>query len=103
MSLEVKEILIAPAPSLTQVAGGKGLLGDKIIAPIKLNAELLRNNLSSFIQAVNEALAGLPVIAEPFKLEEIELVVEVNAEGSLQLVGGVKAGASGGITLKLKR
>ncbi len=103
MSLDVKEILIAPAPSPQEAGGGKGLLSTGVKAPIKLNAEALRNNLTDFIQAISETIKGLPALADPYKLEEIELVVEVNAEGSIQLVGGVKVGASGGITLKLRR
>lgn len=97
----MKEILIQPATQ-TEVAG-KGLLSTKITGPIKLNTELLKNNLASFIDAMNEMLSGLPKLTEPFKLNEIDLVIEVNAEGSLQLVGGIKVGASGGITLKLTR
>jgi hypothetical protein len=38
------------------------------------------------------------------ELEEIELTVEVNAEGQLGILGnGGKAGGKGGITLKFKR
>lgn len=101
MDQKVTEILIQPAPT-TEVAA-KGLLSPNVTAPVKLNVEIMRSNLATFLDAMNEVLAGLPKLTEPFKLDEIDLVVEVNAEGSLQLVGGVKVGASGGITLKLKR
>ncbi len=38
------------------------------------------------------------------RLEEVELSVEINAEGQLSLVGnGAKLGNSGGITLKFSR
>lgn len=101
MEEKVNEILVAPAPATE--SSEKGLLSSRVTAPIKLNVELMRNNLAVFIEAMNEMLSGLPKLTDPFKLDEIDLVVEVNAEGSLQLVGGVKMGASGGITLKLKR
>jgi len=101
MDQPVNEILIVPAPETEVVA--KGLLGPKITAPIKLKAELMGANLVAFLDAMNQMLAGIPKLTEPFKLDEIDVVVEVNAEGSVQLVGGVKMGASGGITLKLKR
>jgi hypothetical protein len=98
----MKEILIEPVGPTEE--GARGLLSPKSAAlPIKLNTELLKNNLASFIDAMNEMLSGLPKLTEPFKLNEIELVVEVNGEGSIQLVGGIKVGASGGITLKLTR
>lgn len=34
-----------------------------------------------------------------FKLKEVQLSVEINAEGGVALVGNVKAGAKGAITL----
>ena len=102
MDQKVTEILIQPAPTTAEVPA-KGLLSPKVTAPVKLNVDIMRSNLATFLDAMNEVLAGLPKLTEPFKLDEIDLVVEVSAEGSLQLVGGVKVGTSGGITLKLKR
>ena len=103
MTQKLQELLIVPSPSPKDSLGSKGILSTGVAGPIKLRVETLKDNLAGFIVALNELIANIPNINEPFKLEEIQLVLEVNAEGSLQLVGGVKVGASGGITLKLKR
>ena len=39
----------------------------------------------------------------PYSLDEIELSAEISGEGKIQLVGGISAGAKGGIKFKLKR
>jgi hypothetical protein len=64
---------------------------------------VLSENLKKFIESVNMLMANLPPVGKPFQLEEIELAVEVNAEGNFQLIGGIKTGVTGGLTLKLKR
>jgi hypothetical protein len=99
-----REIILAPA-SVADVddRDARGFFSQGVSAPIKLKTDVLRDNLAGFLDAMNEALQGLPQVVQGFKLEEIELVVEVSGEGSIQLLGGVKVGASGGITLKLKR
>jgi len=101
MSEPIKEIMVLPSPAPDVM--GKGILSGGVTGPIKLNAEVLRENLANFVDTMNAVISGIPKLTEPFKLDEIEIVIEVNGEGSLQLVGGVKVGASGGITLKLKR
>ncbi len=95
------ELLVVPS-GLARDIDAKGLL-DGARVPINLNVALLKENLSAFVASINELLSGIPEGALPFKLDEIELTFEVNAEGSIQLLGGVKAGASGGITLRMKR
>lgn len=70
---------------------------------MQLSVAVLGENLKKFVESVNKLVSDLPTIAEQFRLEEIELSVEVNAEGNIQLIGGLKTGVSGGLTLKLKR
>jgi hypothetical protein len=81
---------------------GKGLL-DRGRQPMSLETTELKQNLKTFLDSINEVLSGVPKLPEPFKLDEIELTVEVNGEGSIQLIGGMKVGATGAITLRLKR
>jgi hypothetical protein len=95
------ELLVVPS-GLAQDRDAKGLI-DGARVPIKLNVGLMKENLSAFVTSINELLSGIPEGALPFKLDEIELTFEVNAEGGIQLIGGVKVGASGGITLRMKR
>jgi hypothetical protein len=98
-----KEILVVPgsAPTIDE-KGVRGIFGPNP-GPVQLNTELLRANLANFIETINEMLSKIPRVTEPFKLDEIELTVEINGEGNIQLIGGLKVGASGGITLKMKR
>lgn len=70
---------------------------------ISLDAKALKSQMESLLTIVGdlfdqaEAPAGL-------QLSEVELAVEINAEGQLSLVGnGGKVGNSGGITLKFTR
>ena len=97
------EILVVAAPVSTAVSGEKALLGFKGPVPVQLSVAALRDNLREFVESVNTLVSDLPAVAEQFRLEEIELSVEVNAEGSLQLIGGIRSGVTGGLTLKLKR
>jgi len=97
------EILVVASPAVIgETTGSKGLF-DRTPAPVKLDADMLKDNLTRFLESVNLLLSGIPKVMEPFKLDEIELAIEVNGEGNIQLVGGIKVGATGGITLKLKR
>jgi hypothetical protein len=88
--------------SSTQVKGAKGLL-EKMTTPSRINVADLRENIAGFIGSVNELLSGIPKKTGIFNLDEIELTVQVSAEGTIQLIGGIKAGATGGITLRMKR
>ena len=98
-----KEILVIPASSpVSDTRGGKGLFG-AAPGPVSLNTDLLKENIASFVETVNEMLSSIPKITEPFQLDEIELSIEINAEGNIQLIGGLKVGAAGGITLRMKR
>jgi len=103
MGVETNEIVIVPAAEgRASARGQKGFFTPSIEAA-RFNTQLLRQNLADFVTGLNDALKGLPELVEGFKLEEIAVVVEVNGEGSIQMLGGVKVGASGGITLKLTR
>jgi len=103
MSNGEKKILVVPSSvGGTGQKGGKGLL-DRGPQPLSLETTKLKENLKAFLDSINEMLSGIPKLTEPFKLDEIELTVEVNGEGSIQLIGGMKVGATGGITLRLKR
>jgi hypothetical protein len=103
--------VVAPPARVAPVAGEKSLgvvpgergLGDLLRQPVKLNVEAIGENLRRFVESMNIMMARLPAVGEPFRLEEIELSVELNAEGNFQLIGGAKAGITGGLTLTLKR
>jgi hypothetical protein len=95
------EILVIPSAYREPVGGERGL--GAVFRPVRLNVKNLGDNLREFVESMNGLVSRLPQIGDPFRLDEIELAVEVNAEGNFQLVGGAKAGITGGLTLKLKR
>lgn len=103
MSHDEKMILVVPSSPAGAAKGAKGLFDRTSPQAVSLQANRLKQNLSSFLESIHEMVSGLPKVSEPFALTEIELTVEVNSEGSVQLIGGMKVGASGGITLTLKR
>lgn len=96
------EVLVVPSPVPRAVEGEKALRGG-ITAAVSLNVATLSENLQRFLASVGDLLTHVPPVPGAFKLEEIQLVVEVNAEGSFQLIGGAKTGVSGGLTLTLRR
>lgn len=65
--------------------------------------DTLRDNLTAFLTAFSHTLDYVENSVSGFHLDEIDVNVEVSAEGSISLIGAVQAGASGGITLKFKR
>ena len=103
MSDGKKEIWVVAAPAAKPYASGeKGLL-DSSARLAKLDLNVVKDNLTSFFSSVNGMLSGIPTLIQPYKIDEIEVTFEITAEGSIQLLGGVKAGATGGLTVKLKR
>ena len=103
-----KEIWVLAEVSPTPVAGVKSIWsgpnGETLIrGPVKLDVEKLSDNLRQFVESMNSIVAKIPVLAEPFRLDEIEMSVELTAEGSFQLIGGAKLGLNGGLKLTLKR
>src|ERR1700685_2404265 len=93
------EILVIAAPLQTE--GAKGFFGREP-APLRFSQEVLQQNMTRFLDSVKALLAGLPQAGERLHVEEVEIKVEINAEGGFQLIGAMKAGATGGITLKIK-
>ncbi|MEH2124724.1 Pepco domain-containing protein [Nostoc sp.] len=82
--------------------GSKGV-GDAV----KVSAQTLEQNMSHFLKLVgslfNQAEQQAKVNSR-MQLDEIELSVEISADGEVKLIGsGVKAGSKGAIKLKFKR
>jgi hypothetical protein len=93
-------VVAAPSPK-PYTSGEKGLF-DATTRLAKIDPNVVKENLSNFFDSVTDMLSGVPNLVAPYKVDEIEVTFEITAEGSIQLLGGVKAGASGGLTIKLK-
>ncbi len=61
----------------------------------------LRQSLTKLSQGASEIFQDIKQVGN-FKLKEIELNVEITAQGGFALVGIAKAGAKGAIKLKFK-
>ena len=70
----------------------------------RVKAEDLKQNMSEFLEVVEEAFEQTEKPKSKMQLEELELSVEINGSGQVSLLGtGGQAGAKGGIKLKFKR
>ena len=49
---------------------------------------------------MEKVIKGLPDVLGSYSLDEVQLTVDVSAEERIQLIGGVSAGATGGIALR---
>lgn len=79
-------------------------LGRLIERRAEISPEKLKKNLASFLDSMGSAMAGVPDFLAGYKLEEIELSLEIGAEGEIGLLGtGGKLSGKGSITLKLKK
>lgn len=74
---------------------------------VRINASQLETKMSEFLQVVGRIFSNIDRnanLGSGYQLDEIELSVEITAEGEVKLIGtGGKAGAKGAITLKFKR
>lgn len=70
---------------------------------VPIDVVMLKQQMSGMLRVVNQLFTEAEV-ETGMQLEEVELKVEINAEGQLSLVGnGGKLGNTGGITLKFSR
>ncbi|MEH2192744.1 MAG: hypothetical protein V7K98_08895 [Nostoc sp.] len=74
---------------------------------VKVSAQTLEQNMTHFLKVVgslfNQAEQQAKVNSK-MQLDEIELSIEISADGEVKLIGsGLKAGSKGAIKLKFKR
>lgn len=74
---------------------------------VQLSVEDLEQKMTRFLQTVGRLFQQADQQANAsgagMKLNEVELCVEISAEGEIKLVAGVKAAGRGAITLKFTR
>lgn len=94
----------------TQAASGSATRGFDSLGGGRLNSsnsngglrnlptEKLAASLSSIKDSLDDIFASIKQVGN-FELNEVQLTLEITAEGGFALVGLAKAGATGGITL----
>jgi hypothetical protein len=71
---------------------------------VSLDAQALKSQMESMLTIVNDLFSQADASTPGLRLDEVELSVEISAEGQLSIVGnGGKLGNTGGITLKFTR
>ncbi len=85
---------------------GKGIT-EVATRGVKVSAEKLETELSRFLQLIGKVFQHVEQQVNEqtgFKLDEVELCVEITGEGEIKLLGtGINTSTKGGITLKFKR
>ena len=79
-----------------------GAYGDKETVPVSLPIEALRSSLSTEAAKLLSILDSLHTDSK-WKLEEVEVGIEISAEGGISFIGTAKAGAEASIKLTFKR
>ena len=82
--------------------------GGKTVDAVAVSAQHLEQNMGHFLSVIggifNRAEQQAQEKNSGMQLDEIELSVEISAEGEIKLLGtGVKGGGKGGLTLRFKR
>jgi len=72
-------------------------------AVTQVETHQLAENLRSFLEHFNDVFAAQPQQLGAFEVDEIELHLAVNAEGGIELVGKLSAGAQASMKIVLRR
>ena len=78
-------------------SGTLGVLNPKPVIK-HVDADKIRTSLSALSEQLAGMLEDIRHVGE-FRLREVEVCVELNAEGGVALIANAKAGAKGAITL----
>lgn len=66
----------------------------------KVSEELIGQNLKKFISSMNRVLKDVDLENDTYQIDEIDLNLDVNLEGSIKIISG---GIKSGISIKLKK
>ncbi len=68
-----------------------------------IDKDVLEQNLRECINNIGSVLNNVNKEMDNYNLDEVEVSLQIDATGSVNLIGGLSAGVTGGITLKFKR
>jgi len=83
---------------LVQVEGK----GSNAVGVAQIPVETMRANLRSATALLAEVFSDIREVGK-YELSEVEVGVEITAEGGVQFIGTAKVSGSGSITLKFKK
>ena len=91
-------IIIDPAgPGMSNSTGTLGIL-DGPRQLVEVDADKLKQSLGELATTIHGVLEDIKQVGD-IPLKEVQLAVEVSAEGGVALIGSAKAGAKGTLTL----
>jgi len=73
----------------------------KLLGPVEISVDRLRESLARLTGNLSALLADLQAVGG-FELAEVQVAVELTAEGGVNLIGNLTAGAKGAIQLTFK-
>lgn len=86
------------------VTGDPAVMGTRGGGPQPLKVEELAVNVNLFVQQVGKVLESTPESLGKFHFDEFEIHAEINADGTIAILGsGVHAGMSGGLRFLFRR
>lgn len=88
-------ILFEDSPDVQ--SGTLGVLSHESVVK-RVDVETIKKNLSDLSGELAHIFQGVKKVGD-LSLKEIEVAVEINAEGGVALIGSAKVGAKGTITL----
>jgi len=88
---------------LDENVASKGLFtcSGRSLRLVEIPLEQLKKNLASVSSAMAEALQGIKEVGR-FRLKEVNLQVEISAEGGVHFIGTASMEGKGAITLKFE-
>lgn len=95
------KISVWTAPAANEVSKGVLRRGTDAVLE-KLDPALLNASLRSLAKDLESVLAGVET-AGGFRLAEVEIGVEITAEGGLNLIGVATLGGKAGLTLRFEK
>src|SRR4051794_8141807 len=102
--METIPFLVA-IPEGAQAEGLKGFFPDagaSYLALREIPVDRLRENLQAVSRALLKVLDDIKSVGD-FGLTEVEIGIEISAEGGVQFVGSSKAGGKGAVKLKFSK
>jgi Trypsin-co-occurring domain 1 len=90
-------------PVIVEAQPDKDIFGEGALARLDLPLQKVSANLAELTGKLSAMAAAAWKAGGDLSLSEIELGIEITAEGGVSLIGTAKAGASASISLTFKR
>jgi hypothetical protein len=93
------EVLITSNPA----PGSKGLWEARALSSMQANVDALRESLADEVEKLTTIMSALDKQSSKFRCDEVEISLEVTAEGGFRLIGSASAAATATFSLKFRR